>query len=359
VRARTLSLRTPRSERTDRLYELALRYEPPSDRVAFEVGRIGIYRFVGIGYLDGALARFRPRPGLQVGAFGGRMADIDGSGFADLGGKYGAFVRFVPPGRYVRGGYDVLLAYSRENADGDVSREYLSLESSFGNGSRWSLFQRAELDLNRGWRQEVTGKQYQFSNVSVSGNLRVTPSSWAFVSYDGRRNYRYYRNRIVPEEVFDDLLHQGLRAGVNIAKPGGFGASAGFGMSLKEPDPRHPELNIANAYSFNAGLRHSNLFSSGFSAGLNGSGFTNGYADGGLVSANLGWYLRGGHMLDLSYGHSLYRVIQTEENRTTRWLRFLGRAQLSRRFYVLGDLEYDAGDDLEGPRVFLELGVLF
>ena len=149
------------------------------------------------------------------------------------------------------------------------------------------------------------------------------------------------------------------RAGLNVAKPGGFGATAGFGMSLKEQDPLHPDLDIANAYSFNAGLRHSNLFSSGFSAGLNGSGFTNGYADGGLVSANFGWYLGGGHMLDLSYGHSLYRVLQTEENRTTRWLRFLGRVQLNRRFYVLGDLEYDAGDDLEGPRMFLELGVLF
>jgi hypothetical protein len=359
VRARALSLRTPMDERTDRLYELALRYEPPSDRVAFELGRIGMYRFVGIGYLDGGLVRFRPRPGLQLGIFGGRLAEIQSLGFSSPGGKYGAFVRLVPSGRYVRSGYDVLLAYSRENADGDISREYLSLESSFGNGSRWSLFQRAELDLNRGWRQEVTGKGYQFSNLSFSGNLRVSGSTWAFLSYDGRRNYRYYRNRIVPEEVFDDLLHQGLRAGVNIAKPGGFGASAGFGMSLKEPDRRHPELNIANAYSFNAGVRHSNLFSSGLSAGLNGSGFTNGYADGGLLSAHLGWYLPRGHMLDFSYGYSLYHVTQTGEDRNTEWLRFVGRAHLTRWLYLLGDLGYDAGDDLEGPRVFLELGVLF
>jgi len=359
VRARALSLRTPMDERTDRLYELALRYEPPSDRVAFELGRIGIYRFVGIGYLDGALVRFRPRPGLQLGIFGGRLAEIQSLGFSSPGGKYGAFVRLAPSGRYVRGGYDVLLAYSRENADGDISREYLSLESSFGNGSRWSLFQRAELDLNRGWRQEVTGKGHQFSNLSFSGNLRVSGSTWAFLSYDGRRNYRYYRNRIVPEEVFDDLLHQGLRAGVNIAKPGGFGASAGFGMSLKEPDPRHPELNLANAYSVNAGVRHSNLFSSGLSAGLNGSGFTNGYADGGLLSGHVGWYLGRGHMLDVSYGYSLYHVIQTEESRNTQWLRFLGRAQLTRWLYLLGDFEYAAGDDIEGPRVFLELGVLF
>jgi hypothetical protein len=358
-RARTLSVRTPQSERLDRLYELALRYEPPSDHLALEVGRIGIYRFVGIGYLDGALGRIAVRPGIQLGAFGGRNAEIDGLGLEGAGGKYGAFIRLAPPGRYRIGGYDVLFAWVRENADGDVSREYLSLESAFNGGGRWSLFQRAELDLNRGWRQEVSGKSQQLSNVSLSGNLRVAGSAWAFVSYDGRRNYRYYRNRYVPEEVFDDLLRQGLRAGLNVARPGGFGATASFGMSLKESDPRAPELDIANAYSFNAGLRHSNLLSSGLSAGIDASGFTNGYTKGGLLSARLGIRFEAGHTLDLSYGYSLYRVISTQEDRTTQWLRLMGRAELGRRFYVLGDFEYDAGDELKGPRAFLEAGVIF
>ena len=359
VRARTLSSRTPSSERTDRLYEVALRYEPPSDKVGLEVGRIGIYRFVGIGYLDGVLGRFRPLPDVQVGAFGGRVADIEGLGFDGTGQKYGGFVRLAPGGRYATGGYDVMLAFVRENADGDVSREYLSLESRFGKGSRWSLFQRAELDLNTGWRQDVTGKSTQFSNVSLSGNLRVTPSAWAFVSYDGRRNYRYYRNRLVPEEVFDDLLHQGLRAGVNLSRPGGFGATAGFGMSLKEPDPRYPELDIANAYSGNVGVRHADVFSSGFSVGLDGTGFSNGYTEGGLVMARLGRRFAAGHMLDLSYGRSVYRVKLTEEDRTTQWLRLMGRGELGRRVYLQGDFEYDTGDDLKGPRAFLEVGVRF
>lgn len=359
IRARMLSERTPASERTDRLYEAALRYEPRSDRVGFEVGRIGIYRFVGIGYLDGALARFRPVRNVQVGAFGGRVADVEGLGWNGTGSKYGAFVRLAPGGRYAMGGLDAMLAFVRENADGDVSREYLTLESRLGGGSRWSLFQRAELDLNTGWRKEVTGKSTQLSNVSLSGNLRVASSAWAFVSYDGLRNYRYYRNRVVPEEVFDDLLHQGLRAGLNVAKPGGFGATAGFGMSLKEEDPRHPELDIANAWSFNAGVRHSNVFSSGLSLGVDGSGFSNGYTEGGLVMARLGRRFAAGHMIDLSYGRSVYRVQLTEQDRTTQWLRLMGRAELGHRVYLQGDFEYAAGDDLEGPRGFLELGILF
>jgi hypothetical protein len=358
-RTRSLSDRTPMDERTDRLYEVALRYEPPSDNVGFEAGRIGLYRFVGIGYLDGALARFRPVSGVQVGAFGGRVADVDGLGYNGTGSKYGAFVRLAPGGRYAMGGYDSMLSFVRENAEGEVSREYLSLESHFGSGGRWSLFERAELDLNTGWRKDVTSKSVQLSNVSLSGNLRVTPSTWAFVSYDGRRNYRYYQNRIVPEEVFDDLLHQGLRAGLNLSKPGGFGATAGFGMSLKEPDPRHPELDVANAYSGNAGVRHSNVFSSGFSAGIDGSWFSNGYTDGGLLMARLGRRFPAGHAVDLSFGRSLYRLKLTQQDRTTQWLRLTGRGELGHRVYLQGDFEYDTGDDLKGPRGSLELGVLF
>ncbi len=359
VRSRDLSARTPRDERSDRLYEAALRYEPPSDRFAVEAGRIGIYRFVGIGYLDGLLARYRLRPSLQVGGFAGKVADIEGLSLDSYGQKYGGFVRLAPGGRYSRAGYDATLAFVRENAGGDVSREYLSLESRFGGGGRWSLFERAELDLNTGWRKEATGKGTQLSNVSVSGNLRVASSAWAYVSYDGRRNYRYSRNRLVPEDVFDDLLQQGLRAGVNLARPTGFGASAGFGMSLKEPDPRHPELDIANAYSANAGVRHSSIFGSSLSASLDASGFSNGYTNGGLVTARLGRRFRAGHTLDLSYGRSLYRVKLNEQDRTTQWLRLMGRGELGRRVYLQGDVEYDSGDDLKGPRGFLELGVVF
>jgi hypothetical protein len=365
-RARVLSQRTPQNENSDRLYELALRYEPRSDRFAFEAGRIGIYRFVGIGYLDGALARYRVANDVQLGVFGGRMANFETIGFGGSGQKYGGFVRLVPGGLYATGRYDATLAFVRESADGDVSREYLSLESRLGRGSRFWLFERAELDLNRGLLQEVTGKSVQLSNVSLSANLRLSATDSAFASYDGRRNYRYSQNRHVPEEVFDDLLHQGVRAGIHHSQSGGFGASAGFGMNLKESDPRHPELNLANAYSFNASLRHARFLSSGVSVRLDGSGFSNGYTSGGLVTASVGRRLQGGHTLDLSYGRSFYKVKQAEagasapaQQRTTQWLRLLGRADLGHRLYLQGDLEYDTGDDLEGPRGFLELGYLF
>jgi hypothetical protein len=366
-RALALSPRTPQSERNDRFYELALRYQPPSDRIGLEVGRIGIYRFVGIGYLDGGLARYRVLDDVQIGVFGGRVAEIESLGFGGTGKKYGGFVRLVPGASHASAGYDAALAYVREDADGDVSREYLSLESRFAGGSRFWLFERAELDLNRGWRESATGRSYQLSNLSFSANLRLSSAASAYATYDGRRNYRYYQNRSVPDEVFDDLLHQGVRAGISYTRAGGLGLAAGVGMSLKEQDPRHPELDLANAYSFNASLRHPRLFSSDLRFRLEGSGFSNGYTRGGLVTAGVGRDFRGGHALELSYGGLFYSVRQSElaaalpssTSRSTQWLRLLGRAELGHRVHLQTDLEYGIGDDLQGPRAFLEVGYVF
>ncbi len=301
----------------------------------------------------------RARTVFRSGPSAAGWPTIEGLGFNGAGRKLGGFLRLGPRGRYAISGFESTLAFVREDADGDVSREYLSLESRYSHGSRFSFFERAELDLNSGWRQDLTGKSTQLTNVSLSGNLRLADTVSAFASYDGRRNYRYHDNRVVPAEVFDDLLHQGLRAGIHWYRAHGLGASAGFGMSLKEKDPRHPELDLANAYSLNAGLRQDDLFSSGISIGLDGSGFWNGYTDGGIASLRIGRRFGPGHSLDLSYGQSLYRVSETGESRQARWLRLLGRASLGRRLYVLSDLEYDAGDDLEGLRLFVELGAAF
>ena len=354
IRARGLSsLRTPTDRRDDRLYELSLRYQPPDENVAFELGRIGASNFVGIGYLDGALAQVRVLPPLQVGGFFGRRTEMDNLDLDAPGLKYGAYLRLTPPGRYSRQDYEAILAVVRETADDDVSREYLSLETRFGSGRRFSLVQRGELDFHRGWRREVAGTAYQVSNLSIAANWRASRGSSFVLSYDGRKNYRYYLNRGVPEEVFDDLLHQGLRASFYAARRQGLSVNAGGGVRFR--NDRDP----VNAYSANLGVRHANAFGSQVSLGVDGVGFSNGYTDGVLVTAQAGRAFARGHYLDLSYGRSVYNLRDVDERRVTQWLRLTGRFQVVRAFYVVGDFEYDRGDDLKGPRVFLEAGYQF
>ena len=77
-----------------------------------------------------------------------------------------------------------------------------------------------------------------------------------------------------------------------------------------------------------------------------------------------GWQALGkrfGHasQVDLAYGRSLYLFRSTSQQRNTQWVRLQGRADVYRGLYLLVDVEYDSGDDLQGPRGFLELGHLF
>lgn len=352
IRARALATQTPEGQRDARLYELSLRYEPPSDNYSYEIGRIGASHTGGISALDGILGRVRLGSPLQIGGFFGQRADLDTT-FTEPGSgrKYGAFLRWSPPAGSTAS-YDAIVSVVREFSGAQISREYLGVESRVGTGRRLSLFERAEIDMNRGWRQDATKRPYQLSVLSVSSNLRLSNSSTFVLSYDSRKNYRYAVNRNVPEYIFDDLLHQGLRASLYVGRGNGFSVNAGGGLRFDEKDNQR-------SYSFNGGIRHGDLWKSGVSLGLDGSGFSNGYTDGYLFSARTGKYFAKGHYLDLSYGTSLYRVKATTSRRTTEWFRFSGRGQLVRGLYLLGDLEYDRGDDLRGPRGLIEAGYQF
>ncbi len=249
-------------------------------------------------------------------------------------------------------GAEATLAVVRELALDDVSREYVSLESRLGKGARWSVFQRAEVDLNRGWRETLSGRQYQLSNLSLSGTVRLSTGGSASLSYDNRRNYRTHLNRSVPESVFDDLMHQGFRASVNVGRAWGPSFNASVGVRLKEQE-------TARTYSVSAGVRHGDLWSRSLSLGLDAAGYSNAYTDGALVSVRAGKRLHGGHSVDLSYGGSFYRLKSQSLRRATHWVRGSGHVQLPRGLYLSSDLEYGKGDDLSGPRGLAEVGWRF
>lgn len=352
ARARSLSQFTPQIERDDRVFEMSLRYEPASEGVGVEVGRIAASHFSSVGYLDGGLARLRLAGPLQLGGFFGQRAEIDGFGAEVSGLKYGGFVRLAPPGRFGGGAYEVILAGVREFAGSEISREYLSLETRFGSGRRFSAYERAELDVNRGWREEISGRRYQLSNLAVSANYRFSSGSSFVLSYDSRKNYRTYQNRTIPQTIFDDFLQQGLRANLYLGRPHGLNVSFNGGLRFQERDAQ-------DAYSYGGGIRHGNLFGSDVTLGFDYSGFSNRYTDGYLLTAQTGKHFGRGHYLDLGYGSSVYRLLASADRRTTQWLRLSGRAQLFRGLYCVGDLEYDRGDDIEGPRGLVELGYQF
>jgi hypothetical protein len=352
-RARAFGSSTPGSERETRLYELALRYEPTSEAFKLEAGRIGVSRFVGVGYLDGALMEARVVSGLHLGAFGGLRADPTGFETTTGGPKYGMFLRLAPAGRWSRR-WEVVVAGVREMAGNGVSREYFSVESRIGSGRRFSLMELAEIDWNRDWRQAASGgRAFQLSRLIVNLNVRLSPLASAVVSYDNRRNYRDDLNRNVPESIFDDVIRQGLRGSVFVGRGLGLSANLGGGVRSRERDG-------GNTYSAQAAVRHGSLFGGRLSAGLDGAGYKGAAGKGVMASARLGRRFQVGHMIDLSYTYSVYRQDgENHEDRVTHWIRLSGRAELPGRTYIVSDIEYDQGDDLKGPRGFMELGWRF
>jgi hypothetical protein len=345
----------PRDERLDRLYELALRYQPVDGTVRWEVGRIGASP-IGIGYLDGALAAYRLVPALEVGGFFGNRPNIDSYASLPTGRKYGGFLRLLGGRGYSPGAYDGIAFFVREFVGSEVSREYVGLQGRLASG-RFTSFQWAEVDLNRGWRQDLAGNTVQLSNLSVTGSYRVSNVFQASISYDQRRNYWTQEIRPLPEVLFDRFLHQGFRASLDLFRPSSIGASGSFGV-------RRDEKDNVTSYSWSAGLRHPQFL--GLFVSVDGSGYTNPLTDGYLASARIGRSLRR-VQIDVAYGASLYKLKAAAQNpipgltpnRLNQWGRASARVELPRGLYLQGDFEYDTGDDLKGPRVLAELGYRF
>jgi hypothetical protein len=356
----------PESDRRDRLYEAALIYDEPDSRFAVRAGRLGTSPFIGLGYLDGVLAEVRPGAGFAVGGLYGRRPDLEELGFQSTGEKLGAFVRFEPPAGESRGQTErdlgVLIAGIREEGDLGISREYVTVESHFGSGSRWSFFQHAEVDLNTDWREARATGETQLSVLSLTALGRITPRGRLAITYDRFERYFTEEDRFLPEELFDRLWRQGLRVSWQAGRSEGLNLSLQAGLRRREEgalDPRLVSLDSRETYSLGLGVHHPRLPGLGISAGGNVLGFSSDSAEGLLVTARAGRRLGAGHEISVSLGGNAYRTV-FEEERTLAWGRATLWLELPLDLFGQAEVELLQGDeDLEGQRLRLGLGYRF
>ncbi len=343
------------SQRSDRLYELALLYDPPAGRFAFRLGRLATGGFSSLGYLDGALGEIRLGQLFAIGAFGGLRPDLAEFGLGSAGEKYGAYVRFAtdrdrdsPYAEIVLGGA------SETSAEGEIDRDYVTLESRFGSGSRWWLFQRAEIDLNRGWRRETTASSSQVTNAALSGSLRLGQHLRATLSYDQRRSYLTWETRpVLPEEVFTRFFREGGRVALEW-QGGGWSGSLGGGLERA----RDTDDETTSAF---LSLLKGGSFGQPLLLGGDLSWYTGGVAEGYVASLRGRWAFRSGHDLGLTVGAAEARMIEAAFGpaRSNQWIRLSGTLQLPFRIYLFGEYELSTGDDLDGERATLEVGHRF
>jgi len=342
-------------QRSDRLYELSLAYDPPEGRFAFRLGRLSTGGFSSLGYLDGVLGEIRLGSLFAIGAFGGLRPDLTEFDLGSAGEKYGAYVRFATRRDGDAPYAEVLLGGASERAEGgDISRDYVTLESRFGSGSRWWLFQRAEIDLNRGWRREQTGSSSQVTNAALSGSVRLGRALRATVSYDQRRNYLTWENRpVLPEEVFTRFFREGGRVALEW-QARGWSASLGGGLE------RARDVDDPTTSAFLSVLK-GGAFGRPLLLGGDLSWYQGGVAEGYVASLRARWSFRAGHDLALTVGGSETSLVEATlgPSRSNQWVRVSGTLQLPFRIFLFGEYELSTGDDLEGSRATLEAGYRF
>ncbi len=342
---------------SNRLYELSMTYAPDESRFYWAVGRLGASPFVSIGYLDGGLGQFRVTRRFYVGAFAGSQPEILALHLASAGRKYGAFARYSTRPEDGPGYGEVVVAGVGEYArNGQPSREYAALDSRFGRGDRWSLFEHLEVDLNRGWRRTVSGRSSQISNASLSASAKLSQTLQAQLSYQQRRNYLTFQTRPLPEEVFTRIFNEGARASLQWQSRSGWNVSGGVGQERSDARGSKP----TNSGSLS--VYKTNLFGWSLTAGADASFYDGGIARGFVASARARKAIGSGNDLGLTLGMSSAQITSLDlaaPTRRNQWVRLSGTWRLPWSLYLMGEAEYDTGDDVNGTRYLLEVGYTF
>ena len=350
-RSRSYNGSIPRDEWRNRIYELSFGYENENAPINFKTGRIISNHISGIGYIDGLLVQLNISDSFRWGVFGGTQPEWQYSGFQTSLQKYGGYVNYRR-GDYQGVRFESTVAGAGAYHSGTISREFIYVQNTISNSSRWHLFQSSEVDVNRGWRKDKTGQDVSLSNIYLSGRYRFSRAISVGLSYDNRKNYWTYETRTLADSLFDDLLRRGVRGSVTLRLPYNYmiTSNAGYRNRDGDPDP---------TYSYGVGLNKTNFVLERLFINLRANGFRNPYSNGYNLTAQIGKYFLRVNYVSVGYGNYFYNFSSTNLNRINQWVRLETQIQLIKRFYISSQYEYDFGEDVEGHRVFAEIGYRF
>ncbi len=335
------------TESRDRLYELSLAYEPPEGRFALRLGRLRLGRYAGAGTLDGLSLETRLGQAFHLGLFGGSRSDLSDFGVDSDRTSYGVTARWTSPTFGSR--REIQLSGVREDGAIDVSREYVALQVRLGGSGRVTFYQRAELDLNNGWREAASGSTSQLSTLFANLVGRISDRNRVSLSSSRFERYRTEETRFIPEELFDENRRQGLRLRWTIGRPSGFNVSLSGGVREKDGTDE-------DTTSGGIGVAHNNIAGRKWSLGLNVLTFSNQFSDGTTARLSAGKRFAGGHRLRLTVGSRLLDEGQGGDDRETTWVRLGGWFELPGNLYGRVELESTTGEVLEGQRVMVGFG---
>ena len=350
-RANRSSSLVPATEWRNRLYVFSFSYDDPKSVINFKAGRILSNAFSGVGYIDGLQLQHNISARWQWGVFAGFQPELVYSRVQTNRRKYGLYLHYVG-GKNTAQRFESTFAASGEYEGSTVSRELIYLQSSYYETGCWNLYQSMELDLNRQWRKEKTGKDVSLTSLYLSGQVWLSKGLSATMSYDNRRNYYIYEYRTLADSLFDDAFRQGLRLRFNYRFLKNYRFYLSGGLRQRDAEERL-------TYSYSGGIFVRNILLRRFSINARAAAFSNVYNRGVTYSVRLYQYLRGGHNLSLAFGANEYRLRNYDSGGLNRWARANILFQLPFNFDINGYYEYDWGSDVNGHRFLTEVGYTF
>lgn len=350
-RNREYSPSVPKDQLRNRIYEFSFSNDEQGEGVHFRLGRIIANKISGIGYIDGALVQKKLSSLFTAGLFTGTQPDWQYADIQTSLQKYGAYLNYEA-GDYRIRRYVSTLALAAEYHRSIVSREFIYVQNSLRLANRFSLYQNADVDINRSWRKEKAGGTLALSNFMVSARFRPADPAELEIRYDNRRNYWTYELRDYDESLFDAFTSTGLRLNLNLRLPGKIFTSAGYGYRKRQAD-----IGATNSYQFS--VRRSNLTGVRLNWNLQLSGFAGETSNGYSFSARLGRYFRAGHDLSVAYRSYVYHYKSIDSRHKNDSYELESNIRLVSRAYLMGQYKYGSGDDINGHTLILTTGWRF
>lgn len=350
-RSRRLNYSVAKEEWRNRLSEAAIYFEDPAAAMNFRLGRIISNVFSGVGFIDGLMLKHNINSSWRWGIFAGSQPEWQYSGFQTSLQKYGMFVSYVY-GQYGSQRFETNLSLAGVYHGSTVSRELVYLNSQYQSGRNWRFYQSMELDINRDWRKEKTGETLSLSGLYLTGNYRITNGLSAGLSYDSRKNYYLYEYRTIADSLFDDAARRGLRANMTMKFLKDYRLLTHVGIRKRESESNY-------TYSYSVRIQKNNFFLKRMSLSTRLSGFNNLFTSGLQSGLRVGKTFRNGFSTYASYNAYAYRFKADDSKRIEQRAGFTTRMELPASLYLSADYNYNFGDDLQGHRVFAELGYRF
>ncbi len=331
------------------VYELGLVYSKDDSPYEVSLGRILSHRIRGIGYVDGGFFSYKINGFMRLGVVGGTQPGLRGSSFQTDEQKMGLFVNFEK-GDYKSQRFDATIAFSGRYNKGDVSREFLYLQNSYWMGSKLSIYQTVEVDINRGWKKDDAHDRLQLSNFFVSTRFSPTKFISLNASYDARKTIRVFETRSIPDSLFDETIRQGLHTGITLNLPYRLRFSGNFGMRFRKGV-------IKNTISASGALSARQIFNTWATVSLRLSYFSTMFTKGYRPNFSIRLPVVRGLAVNFAGGSYIYQTgIQTTYS---SWAESTGYYRINRWLFANFGYRIYFDQRLKSGRLFVETGVVF